>query len=141
MINEFKGKYFFLSNFYTAPVEYEGLMYQNNESAFQSAKVKDIERRKQFCEIDPSTAKRKGRNVTLRHGWEIIKDKVMEECVRAKFANNVELRQRLLDTGNEELVEGNTWNDTYWGVCRGRGKNVLGKILMKLREELRDEGI
>lgn len=59
MINEFKEKYFFLSNFYNAPVIYEGLLYQNNEAAFQSAKVLDIERRKQFCELDPSIAKRK----------------------------------------------------------------------------------
>jgi len=137
MIDEFKGKYFFLSNFYTAPVEYEGLLYQNNEAAFQSAKVIDIERRKQFCNIDPSISKRKGRNVTLRHDWEKIKDQVMEDCVRDKFTRNSELRQRLVDTGEEELIEGNTWNDTYWGVCRGRGKNVLGKILMKVREELK----
>lgn len=137
MINEFKGKYFFLSNFYSAPVEYEGLMYQNNESAFQSAKITDMEKRKQFCTKDPSTAKKKGRNVTLRHDWEKIKDKVMEDCVRDKFTRNVELRQRLLDTEHKELIEGNTWFDQYWGVCRGRGKNMLGKILMRVREELR----
>ena len=141
MINEFKGKYYFLSNFYTAPVEYEGLLYQNNESAFQSAKVIDIERRKQFCNIDPSTSKKKGRSVTLRHDWEKVKDKVMEDCVRDKFTRNDDLRQRLLDTGDQELVEGNTWNDTYWGVYRGRGRNMLGKILMKVREELRNESI
>ena len=137
MINEFKGKYYFLSNFYTAPVMYEGLQYLNNESAFQSAKVTDIEKRKQFCSKDPSTAKKKGRNVTLRHDWEKIKDQVMEDCVRDKFTRNEDLKQRLLDTGDKELVEGNTWNDTYWGVCRGRGKNMLGKILMKVRDELR----
>ena len=134
MINEFKGKYFFLSNFYTAPVMYEGLLYLNNESAFQSAKVKDTERRKQFCNIDPSTAKRKGRSVTLRHDWEKIKDQVMEDCVKDKFTRNSDLRLRLIETGNKELVEGNMWNDTYWGVCRGRGRNMLGKILMKVRE-------
>jgi len=141
MINEFKGKYFFLSNFYSAPVMYEGLLYQNNEAAFQSAKVLDIERRKQFCNIDPSTSKKKGRSVTLRHDWEKVKDKVMEDCVRDKFTRNDDLRQRLLDTGDQELVEGNTWNDTYWGVYRGRGRNMLGKILMKVREELRNESI
>lgn len=136
MINEFKGKYYFLSNFYSAPVMYEGLLYQNNEAAFQSAKVKDLERRKQFCKLDPSIAKKKGRNALLRNDWEDIKDEVMYQCVKDKFTRNQDLRQRLIDTDNEELVEGNTWNDTYWGVCRGRGKNMLGKILMKVREEL-----
>lgn len=139
MINEFKGKYFFLSNFYTAPVMYEGLLYQNNESAFQSAKVLDIERRKQFCNLDPSTAKKKGRNVILRHDWGKIKDRVMEDCVRDKFTRNLELKQRLLDTGDQELIESNTWFDTYWGICRGKGKNMLGKILMKVRKELINE--
>jgi len=139
MINEFKGKYYFLSNFYTAPVEYEGLLYQNNESAFQSAKVLDIERRKQFCNIDPSTAKSKGRSVVLRYNWDKIKNKIMEDCVRDKFTRNIELKQRLIDTGKKELVEGNTWKDDYWGVYRGRGKNMLGKIIMKIRAELQEE--
>lgn len=137
MIDEFRDKYFFLSNFYNAQVMYEGLLYSNNESAFQSAKVKNIENRKQFCELDPSTAKKKGRNVTLRNDWEKIKDQVMEDIVRDKFTRNLELRDKLVATGDYELIEGNTWNDTYWGVCKGRGKNILGKTLMKIRNELR----
>ncbi|MFA5485424.1 MAG: NADAR family protein [Candidatus Pacearchaeota archaeon] len=137
MINEFRGKYYFLSNFYSAPVMYEGLLYENNEAAFQSAKLKDRAKRECFCNIDSSTAKRKGRQVALRQDWEDIKDEVMYQVVKDKFSRNVILKNRLLDTKNEELVEGNTWNDTYWGVCRGRGKNMLGKILMRVREELR----
>lgn len=138
-IDEFKGKYFFLSNFYNAPVMYEGLMYKNNEGAFQSAKVLDMERRKQFCELDPSTAKKKGRNVKLRNDWEKVKDGIMEEIVRDKFTRNEDLRKKLLETGNAILIEGNTWSDRYWGVCRDKGKNKLGKILMKIREELRND--
>jgi len=136
MINEFKGKNYFLSNFFNAPVMYEDLLYQNNEAAFQSAKVKDLDRRKQFCNLDPSTAKKKGRNVLLRNDWEDVKDEVMYQCVKDKFTRNQDLKQKLIDTGNEELIEGNTWNDTYWGVCRGRGKNMLGKILMRVRDEI-----
>ena len=136
MIDEFKGKYYFLSNFYNAPVMFEGLFYKNNEAAFQSAKIKDIEHRKQFCELESSIAKRKGRNVLLRNDWEDIKEKIMYQCINDKFIRNPDLKQKLLDTENEELVEGNTWNDTYWGVCRGRGKNMLGKILMRVRQEL-----
>ena len=137
MINNFKGKYYFLSNFYSAQVMYEGLLYKNNEFAFQSAKVKDLERRKQFCELDPSVAKRKGRNVLLRQDWENVKDEIMYQCVKDKFTRNLDLKQKLLDTDDEELIEGNTWNDTYWGICKGRGKNMLGKILMRVREELK----
>ena len=136
MINEFKGKNYFLSNFFNAPVMYEDLLYQNNEAAFQSAKVKDLDRRKQFCNLNPSTAKKKGRNVLLRNDWEDVKDEVMYQCVKDKFTRNQDLKQKLIDTGNEELIEGNTWNDTYWGVCRGRGNNMLGKILMRVRDEI-----
>jgi len=145
MINEFKGKYHFLSNFYNAKVKYKDLDFDNNEAAFHSAKVLDIEIRKQFCKLDPSTSKRKGRNVALRHDWEKIKYKVMEDCVRDKFTRNKDLRRRLIDTGKQELVEGNYWHDNIWGNCYCNrcknvvGKNMLGKIIMKVRAELQEE--
>ena len=62
----------------------------------------------------------------------------MEEVVRAKFSQNPELLQRLIDTGDMELVEGNRWHDAYWGVdlATGEGENHLGLILMKIRSEL-----
>lgn len=137
MIDKFRGKYYFLSNFYNAKITYDGLEYLNNESAFQSAKLKDVSKRKSFCSLDPSSAKRKGRHVQLRHDWEKVKFDIMYEIVKAKFTQNKDLAIKLLETGNEELVEGNTWGDRIWGKCNGVGKNNLGKILMKVREEIR----
>lgn len=61
----------------------------------------------------------------------------MYEICKAKFTQHKDLAEKLLETGDEELVEGNKWNDTYWGVCNGKGKNQLGKILMRIREELK----
>ena len=136
MINEFKGKYYFLSNFYNAPVIYDGVTYQNNEAAFQSAKVLDKSIRETFSTLDPSSAKRKGRHVQLRSDWEEIKSGVMYEICLAKFSQNNELKNKLLATGEEYLEEGNTWGDTVWGVCNGVGENRLGKILMRVRSEL-----
>ena len=66
MINEFRGKYYFLSNFYEVPVTYENITYQNNEAAFQSAKVIDHNKRLQFANLNPAQAKSKGRRLTLR---------------------------------------------------------------------------
>ena len=60
----------------------------------------------------------------------------MFDLVLEKFKQNPELKQKLLETGNQELIEGNTWNDTFWGVCNGQGQNWLGKILMLARSEL-----
>jgi len=138
MINEFRGKYFFLSNFYLADVEYEGVKYTNNESAFQSAKVTCVDTRDEFSKLNPSQAKRKGRQVKLRKSWDSMKFDIMYEICYAKFSQNIGLRFKLLSTGNEYLEEGNDWGDTIWGTVNGKGQNNLGKILMRVREELRN---
>lgn len=134
MINNFTGKYSFLSNFFVVYVYYEGITYANSEAAFQAAKLLDLEKRKAFAKMNPREAKRQGRRVDLREDWELVKDDIMYEVCKSKFQNPY-MREKLLATGNEELVEGNNWNDTYWGVCRGVGENKLGKILMRIREE------
>ena len=138
MIDSFRGKYYFLSNFYNAKLTYEGVEYLNNESAFQSCKLKDINKRKEFSNLNPSSAKRKGRHVQLRPDWEKVKFNIMYEIVKAKFEQNEDLRKRLINTGDEELIEGNTWGDKIWGKVKGEGQNNLGKILMRVRKELRE---
>ena len=90
-----------------------------------------------FSNLNPSEAKKLGRKVKLRSDWEQVKDQIMYELVFKKFST-AELWYQLNTTANEELVEGNWWNDRYWGVCRGTGENKLGKILMRVREELRE---
>ena len=80
-ISEFRGEYYFLSNFYSAPVIYNGMCFENNEAAFQAAKCP--ERMTEFCRLNPSEAKRLGRRVKLRGDWEAVKDTVMYEiCTR-----------------------------------------------------------
>ena len=92
----------------------------------------------------PGQAKRAGRRAVLRHDWEDVKEQVMEDGLRLKFADP-ELKQKLIATHPHELVEGTTWHDNEWGNCscdRCRnipGKNKLGKILMKLRDEYMEE--
>lgn len=136
MINSFSGKYYFLSNFYMADVEYGGLVYSNNEAAFQAAKTLNLSERKRFVSLAPNIAKRMGRGVDLRKDWEEVKYNVMLDVVRNKFLQNPDLADKLVATGREELVEGNTWGDRTWGKVNGVGKNWLGEILMKVREEL-----
>ena len=139
-ITSFRGAYDFLSNFYAAPVEYEGLVYQNAEAAFQAQKCLDRPEREGFCELPANRAKRLGRQVKLRGDWEEIKTELMLEIVRAKFTQNEELSARLLATGDRSLVEGNTWHDVFWGVDQrtGQGENHLGRILMQVRNELKE---
>lgn len=137
MINNFRGEYNFLSNFYNSPVEYQGITYRNNEAAFQSAKSLNLDIRKTFSNLDPSQAKRKGRHIALRPDWENVKFDIMYEICKAKFSQNKTLKDKLLNTRNEYLEEGNTWGDKIWGTINGEGQNNLGKILMRVREELK----
>ena len=136
-IGKFAGEYFWLSNFYPCEVEFEGLTYRNAEAAFQSAKVLDRGKREIFTRLGPSDAKFQGKRVTLRPDWEAIKEQMMYKVLVSKFRLNPEIRQKLLDTKEVLLIEGNIWGDTYWGVCNGVGENKLGKLLMKVREEIR----
>lgn len=137
MISTFRGQYFFLSNFYTCNLEYGGLTFNNVEAAFQAQKCVNDEQKKMFTNISGAEAKRLGRRVTLRSDWENVKVGIMKELVMQKFIQNPELKKLLMNTGDEKLVEGNTWGDSFWGVdSRRGGRNMLGKILEEVRAEL-----
>lgn len=134
MINSFTGEYSFLSNFYPSPILYDGYEYPTVEHAYQAAKTHDPATRKQIRDAEtPAKAKRLGKSVALRKDWEQVKVNVMSELVLQKFARHIELGDKLCDTGTEHLEEGNTWGDRFWGTVDGEGKNMLGKILMKVR--------
>jgi ribA/ribD-fused uncharacterized protein len=136
-ITSFSGDHAFLSNFYPADTPYEGMVYPSSEHAFQAAKTLDREERQRLAALStPAKAKRAGRRVDLRPDWEQVKIAIMKDIVRAKFQHNQELGQKLLATGDAELVEGNQHRDRFWGVCGGEGQNWLGRILMELRAEL-----
>ena len=138
--SSFRGKYFFLSNFYNSPMYFEGTYYLNAESAYQSCKLKNIYMRRVFSFLTPSQAKEQGRNLIIRDDWEDVKVQYMYRIIREKFKDKT-LRMKLLLTGNEKLVEYNTWGDRFWGVYKGKGENMLGNILMRVRNEIRGEMI
>ncbi len=136
-IDNFGGKYSFLSNFYPSQVEWEDDLYPTVEHAFQAAKTGDPVERAYVREADtPGKAKRRGRKVTLREDWHTYRLVVMEQLLRDKFTRHPELGKKLLATVPAQLVEGNTWKDMYWGVYKGRGQNHLGRLLMQVREDI-----
>lgn len=147
MINCFDGEFAFLSNFYTSPFEdpKTGTMFLTMEHYFQAMKADNM---RDYLTIasapTPSKAKRLGRQCVLRWDWEKVKEQVMEDGLRLKFADP-ELRKMLISTHPHELIEGTTWHDNEWGSCSCErcknipGKNKLGKILMKLRAEFMEE--
>jgi ribA/ribD-fused uncharacterized protein len=133
-IDQFEGEFRFLSNFFVAPVEYEGKVYPSSEHLYQALKTLDPEEREQVrLAATPNASKKMGKKVTMRPDWDDVKDSVMEEVIRLKFTQNPELAQKLLATGDAELIEGNWWGDDYWGVCKEEGLNKLGLALQALR--------
>jgi len=138
-IESFQGEYRFLSNFWPCRFHYAGHWYPSVEHAYQALKTIDPDEQSRI-RLAPSAgaAKRSGRNVTLREGWDQKKDKIMLRLLREKFSIP-DLRAKLLATGDVELIEGNYWGDTYWGKCNGVGVNKLGVLLMQVRREIRDE--
>ena len=148
MINSFDKEYEFLSNFYPSLIaihEENGslMLYKTVEHAFQAGKTTDMAlKRKIGSQSTPGKAKKLGRIIALRSDWEEIKIERMKKCVHDKFQIPY-LQEKLLTTGEEELIEGNFWHDNFWGNCqcdkcqRIIGQNYLGKILMAEREQIR----
>lgn len=142
-ISQFEGKYSFLSNFHQQEFHYDGITYPTLEHAYQAAKADDRQIKRQIAgKATPGQAKRAGGKRGIikdfnHEAWEAKKDKVMATLVKIKFLDP-ELSQKLIATGNAILEEGNTWNDTYWGVNlkTGKGQNKLGQILMETRAKL-----
>lgn len=128
----------FLSNFYLCPIFYNGDYYQSNEHAYQAAKTHDPDEKRGIKNAaTPNDARKLGSKCTIREDWETVKFQVMEDVNRLKFADP-ELRKMLLETGDKYLEETNWWCDKVWGTFKGEGQNNLGKILMKIRQEIRE---
>jgi ribA/ribD-fused uncharacterized protein len=134
-----KDEYGCFSNFAPYGFMVEGTWWPTSEHYFQAAKFSDEALAKKIrLAPSPMIAVALGRDKAypLRTDWNTIKDDIMREAVRQKFMQNHEIAVILLSTGNEALVEA-TSDDYYWGCgAEGTGANVLGKILMEVREEL-----
>jgi ribA/ribD-fused uncharacterized protein len=138
MIDSFTGDFDFLSNFYPSSIVPWSLgeEFLTVENAFQASKTFDRVERKNIMAASPGEAKRLGRKVLLRPDWEDVKIDVMRKCLKLKFLYGTRLADKLVATHPHELVEGNYWGDTFWGVCDGEGENWLGRLLMERRDQL-----
>lgn len=142
VIAQFSGSYRFLSNFFPAEVVFDGEEYPSVEHAYQAAKTFDLALRQQIqWKLQPGAAKRLAYKIIVgdafRPDWDDVRIDVMRGLLAQKFAPGAPLADRLRKTGDKVLIEGNTWNDRFWGVCKGEGQNWLGRLLMERREQLR----
>lgn len=133
-IREFRGEHSFLSNFRFG-------VLLSAEHIFQAMKGRDWEDQLYVLAAPtPGEAKLRGRSIEKRSDWEEIKEDVMWCVLQIKFAPGSGLAQRLLATGDAELTEGNWWGDDFWGFDfkTDSGANILGKLLMAWRDELKE---
>lgn len=140
-IDSFSKEFRFLSNFYPCKITWGGFIFPSSENAYQASKVDPSNYKiyfPKFLNIKSYEAKQLGHTVPMRTDWEKVKVFFMLSIVRMKFMENPELKELLLMTEDLYLEEGNTWGDDYWGTVHGKGQNNLGKILMKVREELKN---
>ncbi len=133
-------KYGCFSNFAAYPIQVDGKLWPTSEHYFQAQKFAGTPHEEAIRRTDsPMIAAKMGRDRSkpLRMDWEAVKDEIMLKAVRAKFTQHKDLAKILLNTGSALIVE-HTGNDNYWGDGgHGRGKNMLGQILMRVREELK----
>lgn len=135
----------FMSNFYRATFIFAGREWVTVEHAYQAFKSRERILQDHIRGLStPRLAKNAGRVVDMRNDWPQVKEPIMRQLVRAKFTQNEDMAEKLLRTGSEEIVEDNYWHDNIWGDCTcGKchdrvGQNLLGKILMEIRQELKD---
>jgi hypothetical protein len=140
VITEFTGEHRYLSNFYPCTINFRGITYPSAEHAFQAQKTSNEADRLIIAgQATPRDAKHYGRQVELVPTWEQDKKVAMLLVVLTKFRQHGTLLKQLLDTGDQQLIEGNRWHDNYWGSCTCKnclpdiGTNMLGKLLMVTR--------
>ena len=128
------------SNFSRHPIVLDGLEWPTSEHYFQAQKFAGTPHAEEVRRATTAMAAAemgRERHRPLRADWEEIKDDAMRTAVRAKFSQHADLRESLLGTGDEHLIE-HTANDRYWADGGdGSGRNMLGRILMEVRAELR----
>ena len=137
-ITSFTGDYDFLSNSYKSPVEFNGIEYSTVDACYWAQRPKDDHSRIKFARLKPSRAKAKAINSIPRDDWDDVKVNIMNNILLKKFGKE-ELKKKLLDTGNAELINNVSYNDEFYGVHYGNGENILGKLLMQIRDKIKSE--
>jgi ribA/ribD-fused uncharacterized protein len=147
VIDEFRGRWFFLSNFSECKIEFQGIDYptvehyyvamkSNSDQMINGKYYTSADFREMIAKIkEPAIVKKIGQQIKVRKDWSEKKLEFMNFAIREKFKDE-NLAEKLKSTGNSLLVENNLWKDTFWGVFNGKGENHLGKILMKVRDEI-----
>ena len=149
IVNAFTKEYAFLNNFFPCNISYNNFDYMSAEAAYQAEKIEvknrsDLRMKEKFQHYLAHEAYIEGKKVQLREDWDSVKDNIMYEILFKKFTQNTHLKNLLKNTRAKELKNINMYNDTYWGLCVDEdgnyyGKNMLGNLLMKVRNAIMED--
>ena len=130
----------YMSNYWKSKFFLDNNWWATTEHYYQAMKTLDVNEQEQVRNAAKANdARLLGQKVTLRADFDQVKDQLMKTCLVAKFNQHPDLKKQLLDTGDAELIE-DSKVDAYWGIgADGNGQNKLGKLLMDIRSELRNE--
>lgn len=136
----YEQDFYVLSNFSAFRLQWQGLNFDTSEAAYHWNKFlsKRIQNEILMANSAHDAFKIAERNRAHRRpDWDMVKIGIMRDILRAKVAQHEYVRRKLLDTGDRELVE-DSWRDSFWGWGPdGNGLNILGKLWMEIRAELR----
>lgn len=141
MIKEFQGNYRWLSNFAPVDIQIDNRIYPSVEHAYMAMKAPDNDEWKNFCANKSNSAgkvKKASRAIKLRHDWnDELRLILMSGLLMIKFTQEP-FRSQLISTGNQNIQEGNYWNDKFFGIClkTGEGENHLGRLIMNIRDKI-----
>lgn len=140
-VHGFFKDYRWLSNYHLCDIEWYDTKFSSTEAAYQASKIDmideaNITKFSEFSTMTPSEAKKAGQLIPIRKDWDQVKDEIMFKINMIKYLSCPDLKEKLLATGDKELVEDNWWGDSYWGRNFGEGRNMLGITLMKIRARL-----
>lgn len=140
---KFYGDKVELSNMYPVTLYIDGKKFNCVEQYFHYCKFKDTDPKYQqriLEQVSGYEQKKlgKSREHKIDPNWDVNRNKVMHKALYFKFHDHKEMREYLLSTNDQILIEDNP-HDNYWGIGQGNGKNMLGKLLMELRQELKEE--
>lgn len=137
MITNFRREYSFLSMSYPAVITYNGIVFYTAEAAYQAQKMTSRKEQEKMSALGLEAVRKRGQKISPRPDWEKIKTQIMYEIQLAKFSQSPHLKEKLLSTAGKTLLDTGYAHNPYWTEMRGEGENNLGKILMKVREELK----
>lgn len=139
----YEQDFYVLSNFSAFTLRWTGIRFDTSEAAYHWEKFPDEPEVREMIVAAPSAHEAfkiaESQRVFRRSDWDVVKVGIMRSILRAKVEQHEYVRRKLLATGSRELIE-DSWRDDFWGWGPTRdGQNMLGKLWMEIRAELRRE--